>query len=1191
MAYPLLSEYVEAIKAAEDNFEQLKHLRPVLDDDDQPVMTSGNFAVVFKMKNEQTGKLHAVKCFLRDQEGRAEAYRMIAEELEYVNSTYLTPIKYLDKELFVDTSQSDESEFPVLLMDWVEGQTLDKYIREHLDDKYELSLLAYQFSRLAMWLMPQPFAHGDLKPDNILVKDDGTLALVDYDGMYVPAMKGQMARELGSPDFRHPGRTEEVFNDHIDDFSLASILLSLKAIALQPTLLEEYGASDRLLFSETDYRNLSESSALGALQPLMQDAELASLYSLYILALSQNNLSQVSFRLFNLSRPDRPQYEEEILSTEVTEDDLENAWTDEYGVKYSQDRKRLLKAPADIVHYTVIAGTKVICDEAFSNILIEFDERSWLKYGGNEKHYYGAVPVSNLESIIIPRGVSIIGSKAFLGCQKLKKIDIKNGIKQIGDMAFCGCRSIKTFDLPYNIEFIGNSSFKDCRCLESIIIPDTVKSIGESAFSRCENLSSIILSENIERIAPSTFRCCKGIKTIKIPDNVKSICGFAFQMCSNLTNIYFPDKLISIEKRAFNLCYNLLSIMIPCQLKEIGEDAFLGCTGLTSITVDERNTYFNSRENCNAIIETQSECLILACKNTIIPNGVSIIGRNAFALIKDINSILLPDTIKEIRFGAFSGCENISSINIPESINYVGNAAFYGCKKLLSAILTNNKVISERLSDICDCLTKVSDEDLANAWTDEYGAKYSLDRKRLLWVPKNLTDYTIRKGTMILCDFSFVGCGELTTVIIPDGVRAIGFCAFKNCKSLSTVSVPNTVIKLGSSSFEGCSRLTRLELPDSIKTIGKYAFRDCISLSSIALPNHIAIIEESTFSGCKELSCIEIPNSVTEIKESAFYGCKKIVSIGIPKNVREIGNCTFAGCEALSVITISKGVTQLGGYLFSGCKSLKSIYIPESVTKFYGHNPDGWSVGTFDKCDSLLSICIPKGTIEKFEKLLPKCKDKLVEEEEGKNLSTIVTDKDLANGWTDEYGVMYSADRKRLLKSQKEIVDYTVKNGTTVICNQAFTEMYRLESAFEKENPNFIGLTTITLPPSIEKVGRFVFGYCINLKSIYIPIGTKQKYIELLPKYRDKLVEQEMGWTVKSTRPFDPEEIAAVKRAEVVASQYGNSVCFFMNSGGQTYIPLSKQSKLAVGDEFDLKTAQLITLCRDGEDDIYRVIE
>ena len=303
MNYPLISEYVEAIKAAEDNFDQLKHLRPVLDDDGMPVMSGGNFAVVFKMKDEQTGKLHAVKCFLKEQEGRAEAYRQIAEELEYVSSTFLTPIKYLDKELFVDSANSEDSEFPVLLMDWVEGETLDKYIRNHLDDQYELSLLAYQFSRLAMWLMPQPFAHGDLKPDNILVKSDGTLVLVDYDGMYVPAMKGQKARELGSPDFRHPSRTESDFDEHIDDFSLASILLSLKAISLQPSLLEECGAQDRLLFSEKDYRNLSESKVMDAMRPLMQDAELASLYSLFILAASQNNLSGVSFRLFYLNRP------------------------------------------------------------------------------------------------------------------------------------------------------------------------------------------------------------------------------------------------------------------------------------------------------------------------------------------------------------------------------------------------------------------------------------------------------------------------------------------------------------------------------------------------------------------------------------------------------------------------------------------------------------------------------------------------------------------------------------------------------------------------------------------------------------------------------------------------------------------------------------------------------------------------
>ncbi len=297
MNYPLISEYVEAIKLAEDNFEELSYLRPVLDAEGQPVMSSGNFAVVFKMKDERDGKLYAVRCFHRDQEGRFESYRLIEEELKDVESPYLVSFRYMDKELFVDSSQTDETEFPVLLMDWVEGITLDKYLRENLDDQYALEMLAYRFSQLAQWLIPQPFAHGDLKPDNILVREDGTLVLVDYDGMYVPAMKGQKARELGSPDFRHPLRTEDDFDEHIDDFPLASILFSLKAISLNPQLLEEYGATDRLLFSEIDYRNIASSSVLRCLLNQIANSEISRIYSLFIIVLSEKVISDDSYKL------------------------------------------------------------------------------------------------------------------------------------------------------------------------------------------------------------------------------------------------------------------------------------------------------------------------------------------------------------------------------------------------------------------------------------------------------------------------------------------------------------------------------------------------------------------------------------------------------------------------------------------------------------------------------------------------------------------------------------------------------------------------------------------------------------------------------------------------------------------------------------------------------------------------------
>lgn len=340
MNYPLISEYIESIKHSEDNFNVLSTLRPVYDEAGEIVMSSGNFAVVFKMKDESSGKLYAVKCFLREQEGRDIAYQQITDELEYVSSNYLCSIKYFQKELFVDSTVSSDTEFPVLLMDWVEGVTLDKYVHQHISDIYALQLITYQFCRMAAWLMSQLFAHGDIKPDNILVTEDGALVLVDYDGMYVPAMQGQKARELGSPDYRHPLRTEDCFNEHIDDFPLALIGMSLKAIALDTSLLQNNAKSDSLLFSESDFQDIGECLMMKSLCALLNDADFSKLYALFILAHSQQELSAVSFRLFLLNKVEKPI--EEVLSTEATEEDFKYAIEDEYGVKYSRDGKKLL---------------------------------------------------------------------------------------------------------------------------------------------------------------------------------------------------------------------------------------------------------------------------------------------------------------------------------------------------------------------------------------------------------------------------------------------------------------------------------------------------------------------------------------------------------------------------------------------------------------------------------------------------------------------------------------------------------------------------------------------------------------------------------------------------------------------------------------------------------------------------------
>ena len=302
MQYPLISEYVRAIQDASSNLDKLAHLVPVQDDHGEPYRSSGAFAVVFKMKDEQTGKCYALKCFTEEQEGRAEAYRQIADELEFANSAYITSVKYLDKEIFVDSS-CEEDEFPVLLMDWIDGETMEDYIAENYQDNYAMAMLCYRFCKMVAWLRSQPFAHGDIKPDNIMVRPDGSLTLVDYDGMFVPAMKGQKSPTIGTKGFSHPLRTVDDFDETIDDFALASIALSLKAISLKPSLLDEYGAADRLLFSAEDYRELSKSKVLAALQELMNDEEVNTLLSLFLLAKTKNNLVMCSLRLLEVSKP------------------------------------------------------------------------------------------------------------------------------------------------------------------------------------------------------------------------------------------------------------------------------------------------------------------------------------------------------------------------------------------------------------------------------------------------------------------------------------------------------------------------------------------------------------------------------------------------------------------------------------------------------------------------------------------------------------------------------------------------------------------------------------------------------------------------------------------------------------------------------------------------------------------------
>ena len=642
MQYPLISEYVRAIQDASNNLDKLAHLVPVLDDHGEPYRSSGAFAVVFKMKDEQTGKCYALKCFTEEQEGRAEAYRQIADELEFVDSSYITSVKYLDKEIFVDSS-CEEDEFPVLLMDWIDGETMENYIAENYQDNYAMAMLCYRFCKMAAWLRSQPFAHGDIKPDNIMVRPDGNLTLVDYDGMFVPAMKDQKSPTIGTKDFSHPLRTVDDFDETIDDFALASIALSLKAISMNSKLLDTYGASDRLLFSESDYRTPSSSKAISALQELMCDKNFCTLYSLFMLALARKELSACSCRLFIGEKP-IPSQTIEDLSTEISEDELKEAFMDEWGVKYSKDGRKLLKAPRELREgYSVKEGTRIICNDAFAGC--------------------------SLSNIAIPDSVTAIGDSAFSGCSSLSNIVIPDSVTAIGDFAFSDCSSLPNIVIPNSVTRIGDYAFSFCRSLPNIVIPNSVTSIGDYAFEYCSSLSNIVIPDSVTAIGDYAFASCSSLPNIVIPNSVTSIGDYAFEYCSSLSNIVIPDSVTDIGNRAFSCCRSLPNIVIPNSVTSIGDYAFEYCSSLSKIVIPNSVT---------AIGDFAFSCCSSLSK-IVIPNSVTAIGDFAFSGCSSLSNIVIPDSVTAIGNFAFSGCSSLSNIVIPDSVTAIGYGAFWGC--------------------------------------------------------------------------------------------------------------------------------------------------------------------------------------------------------------------------------------------------------------------------------------------------------------------------------------------------------------------------------------------------------------------------------------------------------------------------------------------------------------------------------
>ncbi len=301
---------------------------------------------------------------------------------------------------------------------------------------------------------------------------------------------------------------------------------------------------------------------------------------------------------------------------------------------------------------------------------------------------------SSLTSITLPNSVTSIGKYAFEHCTSLTSLTIPNSVTSIDWYVFIGCTSITSivvesgnivYDSRENcnaiIETASNTLIAGC---QSTTIPNSVTSIGKSAFWFCTSLTSITLPNSVTSIGDGAFEDCSSLTSITIPNSVTSIENQAFAGCSSLTSITLPNSVTSIGSSAFWDCDSLISINIPNSVTSIGSGAFEYCSSLTSIVVESGNTVYDSRENCNAIIETASNTLIAGCQSTIIPNSVTSIGDGAFQDCSSLTSITIPNSVTSIGNSAFRYCSSLTSITIPNSVTSIGDEAFEYCSSLTS---------------------------------------------------------------------------------------------------------------------------------------------------------------------------------------------------------------------------------------------------------------------------------------------------------------------------------------------------------------------------------------------------------------------------------------------------------------------------------------------------------------------------